>query len=119
MSISEILNDCIPPASRFDQHFTKVELKQQDWSKLIFITKPYEENITIVFMLALFMISHLNKGFEMRRMQLDVAVLQDFSAFLSSAAAGSLLFIFLGKHQLKLLHVKIFRFYKVRVFKPA
>lgn len=55
----------------------------------------------------------------MRRMQLDVAVLQDFSAFLSSAAAGCLLFIFLGKHQLKLLHVKIFRFYKVGAVKPA
>jgi len=66
--------------------------------------------------LALFTVSHLNKGFEMQRGQVNIAGLQNFNAFLSSAAAGCLLFIFLGKCELKLLHVKIFRFYKVSFF---
>lgn len=62
---------------------------------------------------SLFKISHLNKIFEMQSMHLNIAGLQNFSAFLSAAAAGYLLFMFLGKCGVKLLHVKIFMFYKV------
>lgn len=49
----------------------------------------------------------------MQSMHLNIAGLQNFSFFLSSAAAGYLPFIFLGKCGVKLLYVKIFRFYKV------
>lgn len=48
----------------------------------------------------------------MQRMQLNIAELQNFSAFPSSVAAGCLLFIFLGKCGVKMLHVKIFSFYR-------
>lgn len=65
------------------------------------------------FYISLFKISHLNKVFEMQRMQLSVGRLPNFSTFPSSAASSCLLFISLGKCGVKLLHIKIFRFYKV------
>lgn len=49
----------------------------------------------------------------MQRMHLSVGGLPNFSTFPSSAAASCLLFISLGKCGVKLLHIKIFRFYKV------
>lgn len=49
----------------------------------------------------------------MKRMQLNIAGLQNFSTFCYSTAAGCLLFMFLGKCGVKQFHVKIFRFYKV------